>query len=47
MAAAADDDLRLRRARSQAETRGGEGAAQNSAYQSAAINCFHRFLLLP
>ncbi len=32
-----DDDLSLSRARHQRETRGGEGAAQNSAYHSAAI----------
>jgi hypothetical protein len=43
MAAAADDDLRLRRVRSQGETRGGEGAAQNSAHQSAAVIVFIDF----
>ena len=36
-----DDDLSLSRAPHQRETRGGEGAAQNSAYHSAAIDCFN------
>jgi len=36
-----DDDLSLSRARHQCEARGREGAAQNSTYHSAAIDCFH------
>jgi hypothetical protein len=43
-AAAHDDGLRLRGVRSQGEAGGGEGAAQNSAHQSAAINRLHRCL---